>query len=104
MTSLADDWLAPWVAQAHSALKGGPLAGLLADLATAAPALGRATAHIISLPVRPAALALRTSPEILTDALAQLSAAGLLTCSYDGDLDAARATITLLPIGRSPLS
>ncbi|MFF8784432.1 hypothetical protein [Streptomyces sp. NPDC015125] len=99
MTPLADDWLAPWVAKAHSALEGASLAGFLADLATAAPALGRATAHIISLPVHPAALALRTSPEALTTALAQLSAAGLLTCTYDGDADsdAAHATITLLP-------
>ncbi|MGW7573415.1 hypothetical protein [Streptomyces sp. NPDC054765] len=97
MTPLADDWLAPWVAQARSALEGGPLAAFLADLATAAPALGRATAHIISLPVHPAALALRTSPEVLTTDLAQLSAAGLLTCTYDGDADAAHATITLLP-------
>ncbi|WP_328390187.1 hypothetical protein OHS81_35505 [Streptomyces sp. NBC_00400] len=64
-----------------------------------APALGRATAHIISLPVRPAALALRTSPEALTAALIQLSAACLLTCSYDGAPHAAQATITLLPIG-----
>lgn len=102
MMPLADDWLAPWVAQAHSALEEGPLAGFLADLATAAPALGRATAHVISLPVHPAAVALRTSPEILTAALAQLSAAGLLTCTFDGDPRAAQATITLLPISASP--
>ncbi|AZS69631.1 hypothetical protein DDE74_00280 [Streptomyces lydicus] len=101
MTPLADDWLAPWAAKAHSALEGGPLAAFLADLATAAPALGRATAHIISLPMSPAALALRTSPEGLTTALAQLSAAGLLTCTYEGDSDAAHATITLLPGGAS---
>ncbi|WP_435602230.1 hypothetical protein [Streptomyces sp. bgisy130] len=101
MTPLADDWLAPWVVKAHSALEGGGLAAFLADLATAAPALGRATAHIISLPVHPAALALRTSPESLTAALAQLSEAGLLTCIYDGDPDAAHATITLLPGGTS---
>ncbi|WP_329154312.1 hypothetical protein OIU91_39180 [Streptomyces sp. NBC_01456] len=76
------------------------MAGLLADLATTAPALGRATAaHVISLPVRPAAVALRTSPEGLTTALAQLSEAGLLTCSYDGDPDAVHATITLLAGG-----
>ncbi|MFD5394210.1 hypothetical protein ACFWJW_08265 [Streptomyces sp. NPDC127097] len=80
----------------------GPLAGFLADLATAAPALGRATAHIISLPVRPAAVALRTSPKILTAALTQLSAPGLLTCSFDGDPHAAHATITLLPVSTSP--
>ncbi|AWN24912.1 hypothetical protein [Streptomyces sp. NEAU-S7GS2] len=101
MTPLADDWLAPWVAKAHSALEGAPLAALLADLATAAPALGRATAHIISLPMHPAALALRTSPEVLTTALAQLSQAGLLTCTYEGDSDALHATITLLPGGAS---
>ncbi|MEV5121363.1 hypothetical protein AB0K49_00805 [Streptomyces decoyicus] len=101
MTPLADDWLAPWVAKAHSALEGGPLVAFLADLATAAPALGRATAHIISLPVHPAALALRTSPEVLTAALAQLSEAGLLTCTYDSDSDATHATITLLPGGAS---
>lgn len=97
MTLLADDWLAPWVARAHLALKGRPLAAFLADLATAAPALGRATAHIISLPVHPAALALRTSPESLTAALAQLSEAGLLTYTFDSDSGASHATITLLP-------
>ncbi|MGW1895824.1 hypothetical protein ACWCP6_37115 [Streptomyces sp. NPDC002004] len=102
MTQMADDWLAPWVAKAHSALAGGPLAAFLAELAAPTPALGRATAHTISLPVRPAALALRTSPEALTTALAQLGAAGLLTCSYDGDPDAAHATITLLPGSTSP--
>ncbi|MEU9124500.1 hypothetical protein AB0C96_32405 [Streptomyces sp. NPDC048506] len=96
MTLLAHDWLAPWVAKAHSALEGGPLAAFLAELATAAPALGRTTAHIITLPVHPAALALRTSPEALTAALAQLGEVGLLTCTYDGDSDAAHATITLL--------
>ncbi|MEV6566965.1 helix-turn-helix domain-containing protein [Streptomyces kronopolitis] len=97
MTSLAEDWLAPWVAKAHSALEGGVLAGFLADLATAAPALGRATAHIISLPLHPAARALGTSPEVLTTALTRLREAGLLTYSYEGDSDAAHATITLLP-------
>lgn len=103
MTSMTDDWLAPWAARAHSALEGGSLAGFLADLATAAPALGRATAaHIISLPVRPAAVALRTSPEGLTTALTQLSEAGLLTCSYDGDPDAVHATITLLSGSTAP--
>ncbi|MER5971731.1 hypothetical protein ABT112_18685 [Streptomyces sp. NPDC002055] len=101
MTPLADDWLAPWVAKAHAALDGGPLAAFLADLATTAPALGRATAHVISLPVHPAAVALRTSPEVLTAALAQLGEAGLLACSYEGDSDAPHATITLLPCGTS---
>lgn len=104
MTSLAEDWLAPWVAKAHSALEGGSLAGFLADLATTAPALGRAAAHIISLPVHSAARALGTSPEVLTTALAQLSEAGLLTYSYDGAPDAAHATITLLPGGPSSWS
>ncbi|WP_432140987.1 hypothetical protein [Streptomyces sp. bgisy084] len=47
--------------------------------------------------MHPAALALRTSPKGLATALAQLSEAGLLTCTYDGDSDAAHATITLLP-------
>ena len=112
MTPLAEDWLVPWVARAHSALEGGSLAGFLADLATTAPALGRASAHVISLPLHPAARALGTSPEVLTTDLAQLSEAGLLTCSYDGDLtysceghpDAAHATITLLPAGPSSWS
>ncbi|MFG2093988.1 hypothetical protein [Streptomyces sp. NPDC048612] len=98
---LADDWLVPWVAKAHSALEGGPLAAFLADLATASPALGRATAHIISLPMHSAALALRTSPEGLTTALTQLSEAGLLACAYEGDSDGAYVTITLLPGGAS---
>ncbi|MEU5208717.1 hypothetical protein [Streptomyces sp. NPDC020742] len=102
MTPLADDWLVPWVASAHSALHGGPLAAFLADLATVAPALGRATAHVISLPLHPAARALRTSPEALASALAQLGAAGLLTCSYDGDAEDAHATITLLPSSTAP--
>ncbi|MEJ8654548.1 hypothetical protein WKI65_42590 [Streptomyces sp. MS1.AVA.3] len=97
MRPLADDWLAPWVAKAHSVLEGGPLAAFLADLVTAAPALGRAAAHIISLPVHSAALALRTSPEGLTAALVQLGEAGLLTCTYDGDSGATHATIPLLP-------
>lgn len=101
MTSLAEDWLVPWVAKAHSALEGGALAAFLADLAAPAPALGRATAHIISLPVHPAARALGTSPEVLTTALAQLREAGLLTYSYEGDADTAHATITLLPAAPS---
>ncbi|MCF3172298.1 winged helix-turn-helix domain-containing protein [Streptomyces sioyaensis] len=101
MTSLAEDWLVPWVVKAHSALEGGSLASFLADLATTAPALGRDTAYIISLPVHPAARALGTSPEVLTTALAQLSDAGLLTYSYDGEPDTAHATITLLPAGPS---
>ncbi|WP_330318934.1 helix-turn-helix domain-containing protein [Streptomyces platensis] len=104
MTPLAEDWLVPWVARAHSALEGGPLAGFLADLATTAPALGRATAHVINLPLHPAARALGTSPEVLTTALAQLSEAGLLTYSCDGDPDAAHAMITLLPGGPSSWS
>lgn len=97
LTSLAEDWLAPWAAKARSALEGGTLAGFIVDLATTAPALGRATAHTVSLPVHPAARALGTSPEALTTALARLSEAGLLTYSCEGDSDAAHATITLLP-------
>ncbi|MEU9484160.1 hypothetical protein AB0D83_10905 [Streptomyces decoyicus] len=40
-------------------------------------------------------------PEALTAAMVQLSEAGLLTCTYDSDSDAAHATITLLPGGTS---
>ncbi|BDM70227.1 hypothetical protein HEK616_37140 [Streptomyces nigrescens] len=51
--------------------------------------------------MRPSALTLRTSPEVLTAALPQLSQAGLLTYTYDGDSDAPYATTTQLPGGAS---